>query len=161
MLSLFFVLHKIKYAFQGVFVKSWKTRYFVLRSGDLSYFKVPNFNCHLNFVIHICRFIFSLIILTPYYQNKDHALHGEVPLNTFFLKDATIEVVPFSKHDKSCVFEIQFSTSSGNKNRTLVLESQSEADRTEWVDALISHLDTDSDHSRFISFQPIISLEFI
>ncbi len=26
--------------FQGAFVKSWKTRYFVLRPGDLSYFKV-------------------------------------------------------------------------------------------------------------------------
>jgi hypothetical protein len=75
-------------------------------------------------------------------------MHGAVPLNTFFLKDATIEIVPFSKHDKSCVFEIRFSTSAGNKNRTLVLESGSESDRTEWVDALISHLDTDSDRSR-------------
>ncbi len=26
--------------FQGAFVKNWKTRYFVLRPGDLSYFKV-------------------------------------------------------------------------------------------------------------------------
>jgi hypothetical protein len=30
------------FSHQGAFVKSWKSRYFVLRSGDLSYFKVPN-----------------------------------------------------------------------------------------------------------------------
>jgi hypothetical protein len=82
------------------------------------------------------------------FQSKDHALHGEVPLNTFFLKDATIEVVPFSKYDKSCVFEIEFSTVSGNAHRTLVLEAESELDRSEWVDALSSHLDTESDRSR-------------
>ncbi len=83
------------------------------------------------------------------FQGKDQAQHGEVPLNTFFLKDATIVEVPFSKHNKSCVFEIQFSTSSGNKDRTLVLEAESEADREEWVKDLTSHLDTVSDNSRF------------
>jgi hypothetical protein len=82
------------------------------------------------------------------YQGKDQAHHGEVPLNTFFLKDATIVEVPFSKHNKSCVFEIQFNTSSGNKDRTLVLEAESEADRTDWVEKLTAHLDTVSDHSR-------------
>lgn len=84
------------------------------------------------------------------YQGKDQAQHGEVPLNTFFLKDATIVEVPFSKHNKSCVFEIQFSTTTGNKDRTLVLEAESEADRAEWVKDLTSHLDTVSDHSRLL-----------
>jgi len=111
---------------QGAFVKSWKTRYFVLRPGDLSYFK-----------------------------GKDQAQHGEVPLNTFFLKDATIVEVPFSKHNKSCVFEIQFSTSTGNKDRTLVLEAESEADRAEWVKDLTSHLDTVSDHSRVVALEEV------
>ena len=101
----------------------------------------------LQFII-IFISIISFFFLTLNCQSKDEALHGEVPLNTFFLKDATIEIVPFHKHDKSCVFEIEFEASSGNKNRTLVLEAESEADRTDWVDALISHLQTVSDHSR-------------
>jgi hypothetical protein len=66
------------------------------------------------------------------------------------LKDATIVEVPFSKHNKSCVFEIQFNTSAGNKDRTLVLEAESEADRSDWVEKLTAHLDTVSDHSRFL-----------
>lgn len=99
-------------------------------------------------IIYSFLFIISFFVLTFNCQSKDEALHGEVPLNTFFLKDATIEIVPFSKHNKSCVFEIEFNASSGNKHRTLVLEAESEADRTEWVDALISHLRTVSDHSR-------------
>ena len=86
--------------------------------------------------------------LTRNHQSKDQALHGDVPLNTFYLKDATIEIVPYSKYNKSCVFEIQFSASSGNKHRTLVLEAESETDAREWVDSLSSHLDKDSDRSR-------------
>jgi hypothetical protein len=113
-------------------------------------------SCCLIYGCFISRNSFFHFFLMRPIQSKDVALHGEVPLNTFFLRDATIEIVPFSKHVKSCVFEIQFSTSSGNKNRTLVLEAQSETDRQEWVDALISHLDTDSDRSRsssaFFSF---------
>lgn len=142
-------------------MKSWKTRYFVLRPGDLSYFHVPiciipSLVVFRSKLFQMRSFILSFSFLMRPIQSKDEALHGEVPLNTFFLRDATIEIVPFSKHVKSCVFEIQFSTSSGNKNRTLVLEAQSETDRQEWVDALISHLDTDSDRSRsssaFFSF---------
>lgn len=134
-------------------MKSWKTRYFVLRPGDLSYFHVPiciipSLVVFRSKLFQMRSFILSFSFLMRPIQSKDEALHGEVPLNTFFLRDATIEIVPFSKHVKSCVFEIQFSTSSGNKNRTLVLEAESETDRQEWVDALISHLDTDSDRSR-------------
>lgn len=88
------------------------------------------------------------VFLTRNHQSKDNALHGDVPLNTFYLKDATIEIVPFSKYDRSCVFEIQFNASSGNKHRTLVLEAESETDAREWVDSLSSHLDKDSDKSR-------------
>ncbi len=90
----------------------------------------------------------SSYFLTFNHQSKDQALHGDVPLNTFYLKDATIEIVPYSKHNKSCVFEIQFNASSGNKDRTLVLEAESETDAREWVDSLSSHLDQDSDRSR-------------
>jgi hypothetical protein len=99
----------------------------------------------------LCSFVSSrhiFLFSSHIYQGKDQAHHGEVPLNTFFLKDATIVEVPFSKHNKSCVFEIQFNTSSGNKDRTLVLEAESEADRTDWVEKLTAHLDTVSDHSR-------------
>jgi hypothetical protein len=88
------------------------------------------------------------VVLIRLHQDKEQAQHGEVPLNTFLLKDATIVEVPYSKHSKSCVFEIQFSASSGKKGRTLVLEATSEADRAEWVQDLTTHLDTVSDHSR-------------
>ena len=132
-------------------MKSWKTRYFVLRPGDLSYFKVLNRHLFLTFCpMNVSQLHSSRPFLICVHQGKDQAQHGEVPLNTFFLKDATIVEVPFSKHNKSCVFEIQFSTSTGNKDRTLVLEAESEADRAEWVKDLTSHLDTVSDHSRLL-----------
>ena len=64
---------------RGDVVKNWKMRFFVLRPGDLSYFKT-----------------------------KDDALHGETPLNIFYLKASTVEKVAYSKHSKSCVIEISF-----------------------------------------------------
>jgi hypothetical protein len=106
---------------RGDVVKSWKMRFFVLRPGDLSYF-----------------------------ETKDDALHGETPLNIYYLKGATIEKVPYSKHNKSCVIEITFAASSGNSARSLLMEAADDAECDEWVQALNSHRDTDSDRSRVV-----------
>ncbi len=130
-------------------MKSWNTRYFVLRPGDLSYFKVQcTIFISLPSVDYGTLFLSRLLVSHHLRQGKDQAQHGEVPLNTFFLKDATIVEAPFSKYGKSCVFEIQFSTSSDNKGRTLVLEAESDADRVEWMNHLHTHLQTVSDRSR-------------
>jgi len=128
-------------------VKSWKSRYFVLRPGDLSYFKVQAFITLPT--VDCAMLVFPLRLVShQLYQGKDQAQHGEVPLNTFLLKDATLVEAPFSKYGKSCVFEIQFSASSENKGRTLVLEAESDADRVEWMNHLTTHLQTVSDRSR-------------
>jgi hypothetical protein len=89
---------------RGEIVKNWKMRFFVLRPGDLSYF-----------------------------ETKDDALHGETPLNIFYLRGAVIEKAPYSKYNKSCAIEINFAASSGNSDRALILEASDDAECDEWV----------------------------
>jgi hypothetical protein len=101
---------------RGEIVKNWKMRFFVLRPGDLSYF-----------------------------ETKDDALHGETPINIFYLKGATIEKAPYSKYSKSCVIECSFAPSSGNSARLLIMEASDDEECDEWVRALNSHRDVESD----------------
>ena len=89
---------------RGEIVKNWKMRFFVLRPGDLSYF-----------------------------ETKDDALHGETPLNIFYLRGAVIEKAPYSKYNKSCAIEINFAASSGNSDRMLILEASDDAECDDWV----------------------------
>jgi hypothetical protein len=91
---------------RGEIVKSWKMRFFVLRPGDLSYF-----------------------------ETKDDALHGETPLNIFYLKGSSIEKAAYSKYNKSCVIEIIFAATSGS-SRNLILEAADDAECDDWVQAL-------------------------
>lgn len=101
-------------------------RFFVLRPGDLSYF-----------------------------ETKDDALHGETPLNIFYLKGTTIDKAPYSKYGKSCVIECSFSASSGNSIRTLVMEAADDEECNEWVQALNSHREVESDRSRIVALDDV------
>jgi hypothetical protein len=92
---------------RGEIVKNWKMRFFVLRPGDLSYF-----------------------------ETKDDALHGETPLNIFYLRGAVIEKAPYSKYNKSCAIEINFAASSGNSDRMLILEASDDAECDDWVQVM-------------------------
>jgi hypothetical protein len=93
---------------RGEIVKNWKMRFFVLRPGDLSYF-----------------------------ETKDDALHGETPLNIFYLKGASIEKAPYSKYNKSCVIECNFAASVGNSTRVLIMEAADEEECDEWYAILL------------------------